>query len=225
MDSHVHAIERVIGNRRSVRGFRPDQVPPDVLEHVFGVAQRAPSNCNVQPWRVFVASGDSRDRIRAALLERVTGGERGKPDFSGSNKFKGGYRKLQIECAIALYDEMGITMEDRPGRRAAGLRNYELFDAPHVAFIGMDRSFGFTVAIDVGIYLQTLMLTMTAHVIACCPQGALRDHPDLVRAHFNAPEEIGILCGMSFGYEDKAVPANRTRTTRSPLTNNVVFDT
>ena len=92
---------------------------------------------------------------------------------------------------------------------------------PHAIAAGGRRR----VAIDVGIYLQTLMLTMTAHGIACCPQGALRDHPDLVRAHFNAPEEIGILCGMSFGYEDDAVPANRTRTTRSPLTNNVTFDT
>jgi nitroreductase len=42
----------------------------------------------------------------------------------------------------------------------------------------MHKSFGATGAIDVGIYLQTLMLTMTAHGIARCPQGALRSYPD-----------------------------------------------
>jgi hypothetical protein len=40
---------------------------------------------------------------------------------------------------------------------------------------------------------------------------------------FGVPEEIGILCGISFGYEDATVAANRTRVPRSPLASNVVF--
>ena len=31
------------------------------------------------------------------------------------------------------------------------------------------------------------------------------------------------MCGISFGYEDTAVPANASRQTREPLENNVVF--
>jgi nitroreductase len=220
----VESLEHVVGARRSVRGFLPRPVPEDTLRRVFEMAQLAPSNCNVQPWRSYVASGKTRDRVRDLLLERVDSRVPPAYDFSASaNSFEGDYRKLQVECAVALYSEMGIGRDDRAGRFRAARRNFELFDAPHVVFVGMLRSFGVQVAIDVGIYLQTLMLSMTAHGIACCPQGALRNHPSVVRELFDVPADIGILCGISFGYEDPNVPANRTRVPRSPLDANVMF--
>jgi nitroreductase len=220
----VTALERIVRARRSVRGFLPKPVPQETLRQVFEAAQFAPSNCNVQPWRSYVASGKTRDRVRELLLERVDAQVPPAHDFSrGENAFEGEYRKLQIECAVALYTEMGVGRDDRSGRWRAARRNFELFDAPHVVFVGMHKSFGVQVALDVGIYLQTLMLSMTAHGIACCPQGALRNHPSVVRELFDVPDEIGILCGISFGYEDPNIPANRTRLSRSPLETNVTF--
>ena len=116
-----------------------------------------------------------------------------------------------------------IGRDDKPGRTRASLRNFELFDAPHVAFLGMDKQFKEPVALDLGIYLHTLMLVMTASGMACCPQGSMRSYPDIVRREFGLPPELGILVGLSFGYEDPTVPANRTRIDRSPLGENVVF--
>jgi nitroreductase len=220
----VESLEHVVRARRSVRGFLPTPVPAETLRRVFELAQLAPSNCNVQPWRSYVASGKTRDRVRALLLERVDAQVPPVYDFStNANVFQGDYRRLQVECAVALYSEMGVGRDDRSGRWRAARRNFELFDAPHVVFVGMLKSFGVQVAIDVGIYLQTLMLSMTAHGIACCPQGALRNHPSVVRELFDVPDDIGILCGISFGYEDETVPANRTRVPRSPLDANVTF--
>ena len=216
-------LQEAIQARRSVRGFLDKPVPSEVMREVFTLAQQAPSNCNIQPWRVFVASGKTRDTIRARLCENVMNGVGPNPDYEYPGKFEQPYRRYQVECAVALFKEMNITREDYEGRMRANLRNFELFDAPHVAFIGMDKSFGATVALDVGIYLQTLMLTMTAYGIACCPQGSMRNYPDLVREPFGVGEEIRILVGLSFGYEDPSVPANRTRTTRAPLDENVVF--
>jgi nitroreductase len=220
----VEALEEVVRERRSVRGFLPTPVPAETLRQVFASAQLAPSNCNVQPWRSYVASGKTRERVRQLLLERVDAQLPPAYDFrDGKNGFEGDYRRLQVECAVALYSEMGVGRDDRAGRWRAARRNFELFDAPHVVFVGMSKSFGVQVALDVGIYLQTLMLSMTAHGIACCPQGALRNHPSVVREVFDVPEDIGILCGISFGYEDTSVPANRTRVPRSPLSANVTF--
>jgi len=219
----IEALEGVVRSRRSVRGFLPDPVPAARLRAVFELAQRTPSNCNVQPWRCYVASGATRDRARALLLERVDAGVAPVLDFADANAFAGDYRRLQIECAVALYNEMGIARDDRAGRFGAVRRNFELFDAPHVVFVGMLKSFGTQVALDVGAYLQTLMLAMTAHGIASCPQGSLRNYPDVVRELFDVPDEVGILCGISFGYEDPNVPANRTRVGREPLATNVQF--
>jgi len=44
-----------------------------------------------------------------------------------------------------------------------------------------------------------------------------------VRAHTGIPESMRILCGVSFGYEDPAVPANAVRQKREPLATNVQF--
>jgi nitroreductase len=220
----VNALAQIVRARRSVRGFRKEQVPAATLREVFELAQCAPSNCNVQPWRAYVASGAACERIRAALLSRIDARIPPSYDFPGSvNAFHGEYRDHQVQCAVALYSEMGIARDDQAGRVRAVRRNFELFDAPHVVFVGMHKQFAIHVALDVGIYLQTLMLAMTAHGIACCPQGALRSYPDVVRAEFDVPDDIGLLCGISFGYEDASVPANRTRVGRAPLDANVRF--
>jgi nitroreductase len=216
-------VEDAILGRRSVRGYLPRPVPRDVLERVFEIAQRTPSNCNIQPWKVFVASGAARDRIRAKLIERIMSGTAMTPDYDYPGKFEGEYRKRQVDCAVAMYSSMGIARDDTAGRAKASLRNFELFDAPHVAFIGMNKAFGTTVALDVGMYAQSLMLAMHAHGIASCAQGSMRYYPDVVREEFPGNDDIRILFGISFGYEDPDVPANATRTTRDGIEAAVTF--
>tara|TARA_R110002072_G_scaffold142853_1_gene288466 strand:- start:28489 stop:29199 length:711 start_codon:yes stop_codon:yes gene_type:complete len=206
-----------IRTRRSVRGYLPDAVPDDVLQQIFELAQWAPSNCNVQPWKVYVATGALRDRLSAEMQRRIREGVPASPDYEYRGDFAGEYRTRQVECAVALYSEMGIERGDREGRERAVLRNFEFFDAPYMAFIGMNRAFGTTVAIDVGMYAQNLMLTLVAHGLHSCPMGTMRNYPDLVREAFGLSEEDRILFGLAFGYEDPDVAANRTRTTRDPV--------
>ncbi|MDC0662981.1 nitroreductase [Marinobacter sp. SS21] len=212
-----------IYQRHSVRGFRPDPVPADTLQRVFEQAQQAPSNCNTQPWKVLVASGALRDSLRQGFLDRARAGLPQTPDFSYVGTFEGDYRTRQVACAVALYGEMGIERGDREGRLRAARRNFEFFDAPHVAFLCMDRSFGATIAVDVGIYVQTLMLAMQANGIGSCAMGSLRAYPDLVRDAFGVDDRLGVLFGLCFGYEDPGVAANRTRTDRESVSDAVVF--
>ena len=56
-DPDMSLIDAIYG-RRSVRGFLDKEIPKDVLNRVFEIAQKSPSNCNVQPWKVYVASGE-----------------------------------------------------------------------------------------------------------------------------------------------------------------------
>jgi nitroreductase len=103
------------------------------------------------------------------------------------------------------------------------LRNFELFDAPHVAFFCMEDIFGGQSAADVGMYTQTLMLAMTAHGLASCAQGTMGHYPDLVRETFGLEDNMTVLYGLSFGYEDTTIPANTARTTRAALNESVQF--
>jgi len=218
----MYDLDRTIRERRSVRGFLPRPVPRETLEEVLGLAQQAPSNCNVQPWRVYIASGNSLETLRAALVEAATTGA-SPVMVTPIDEFLGGYRDKQVACAVELYSKMGIARGDRAGRRHASLRNFEFFDAPHVAYICMAKSFGIGVALDVGMYVQTLMLAMQSRGISSCAQAALRSFPELVAEHLGIPDDEQILCGLSFGYEDSAVLANQTRQPRDPFTSNVFF--
>ena len=222
IDPDMSVIEAIY-SRRSVRGYLDKEVPADVLNRIFEVAQMAPSNCNVQPWKVFVASGALKDRLKKQMVENTINRIEPNPDYPYRGTFEGEYRKRQVDCAVALYNNMGIERDDKEGRLRAIVRNFEFFDAPYIAFLGMNPAFGTTVALDLGMYAQSLMLTMVAFGLHSCPMGTMRNYPDMVREAFDIQDDTKILFGLSFGYEDTAVAANKTRTAREPISASVVF--
>lgn len=221
-DSAMSLVDSLYA-RHSARGYLDKEVPGEVLNRVFELAQMAPSNCNVQPWKVYVASGALKDRLRQRMVENTVGGVEPNPDYPYRSTFEGEYRKRQVDCAVALYNNMGIERDDKEGRMRAIVRNFEFFDAPYIAFLGMNPAFGTTVALDVGMYAQSLMLAMVAFGLQSCPMGTMRNYPDLVREAFDIQDGTKILFGLSFGYEDPEVPANRTRTAREPISASVQF--
>jgi nitroreductase len=217
------SVAAILQRRFSVRAFRPDPVPSELLHRIFEQAQLAPSNCNVQSWRLFVVSGRTRDRLAESLLTTVRSGAQPAPDFDWHMGYAGEYRERQIGAAMALYGALGIGREDREARTEAMVRNWNFFGAPHAVFFAMDKTHTYRGAVDLGIYAQTLALLLEENGISCCMQGALNQYPGPVRELLSIPDELGILFGMSFGYADPDAPANRTRTKREPLDNAVTF--
>jgi hypothetical protein len=215
-------FDEVVVGRHSSRAFDPQRtVPLPVLREILELAQRAPSNCNAQAWRVFIAGGERCRSLRERLVRAVTAGQ--APEEQTTPAFTGDYRSLQIACAVELYQKIGVTREDKPGRARAALRNYEFFDAPHVAIVCMHRSFGMGVAVGVGGYLQTLMLAMHSRGISSCAQASLRGYASHIIDELGIPPELRVVCGLSFGYEIPDAPANQVRQSRSPIDDNVTF--
>lgn len=217
------SVDQAILQRRSVRGFLPDEVPQQALEEIFEIAQRAPSNCNVQPWVPHVVSGRALTQLRAALVEAGKEAVPIKPDWPADARFDGVHRARQVDAAAQLYGAMGVARNDLVGRRAAYVRNLDFFGAPHAVFIFMPHPFDTREATDIGMYAQTLMLAMTARGIASCAQGALGLYPDIVRTTLGLPPTQRLLFGVSFGYEDKQDKANAARVGRAPTGEAVRF--
>jgi nitroreductase len=216
-------LVEAIRQRRSVRGFLDRPVPEDILRQVLELAQLAPSNCNIQPWKVYIATGDLCKSLSQQMVEMVKAGVPPASDYDYPGTFVDEYRKRQVDCAVALYSEMGIERGDKEGRMRALLRNFEFFDAPCIVFLGMDPKFGTTVALDVGMYAQNLMLALVAFGLHSCPMGSMRNYPDLIRSAFDIQDGTKILFGIAVGYEDISVPANRTRIDRDDISTSVVF--
>jgi len=218
------SLETAVMSRRSVRGFQNKEVPQDLLNKVFDIARWAPSGTNIQPWQSYVASGATRDALREQMMAAVKNGSPPNQDYKESQKTLGQvWKNRRRECAAVLYRAMNISWEDKKSRNAAAFRNFELFDAPHVAFICMDESFGLGRAWDVGMYAQTLMLAMTANGLASCAQGTMAHHPELVRKAFDLGPEMKVLFGLSFGYEDTSMKVNSAHTQRAALEDTVTF--
>src|SRR5512137_961901 len=58
-----------IASRRSIRRFRPDPVPPELLQKVLGAALQAPSAKNKQPWRWVVVTGERRKEMAQCMRQ------------------------------------------------------------------------------------------------------------------------------------------------------------
>jgi nitroreductase len=215
-------FDEVVTARRSLRAFLPKPVPRETLEHIFAVAQRAPSNCNTQPWLAHVSSGESLERLRSQMSERFTAGDLSM-DFPYDGKYEGVYKTRQYGSAQALYDAVSIAREDKAGRHVQFMRNFTFFDAPHVAFMFLPEPFGLREAADLGMYAQTLMLTLTAHGLGSCPQTALSFQANFIRECLGIDDSNKLVFGISFGYPDPDAPVNACVTDRATVADSVVF--
>lgn len=75
----------------------------------------------------------------------------------------------------------------------------------------------------VGMFLQTLVLALTARGLGTCVQVAIAGYPDVVREQLNIPPELNILCGLAIGYSDPDFPANNLHIGRDPVGRHAVF--
>ncbi len=218
-------FNQVVRARHSFRGFLPRQVDEETLKSVFETASWAPSNCNVQPWHVHVLSGAACDRMREKMVARASVDSAGNPDFPWQGKFTGDYKSRQICSALGLWEHQGVTRDDREKRAWSWMRNFQFFDAPHIAFIFLTDEFPELIRLagDVGMYSQTLMLAMADAGIGSCPQTSVSCFPDLVREELGIDSHYKLLLGLSFGYVDESDTANNLRTERDPLESTTTF--
>lgn len=206
--------------RHSVRGFQPRPVDDATLDAILAAAQRAASWCNIQPWRVWLTSPPTTASLSAAMLEAARS-SLPHPELAFPLDYPAPYAEHRRTCGHALYGAMGIAREDKAKRYDAWLRNYAFFDAPHVAVVACDRRLMPYALIDVGVWLGYLFAAAANVGVDTCAMASIAAYPEVLRKHLGIPEELAILFGIALGFEDPAVPANATRTTRAPIESNV----
>jgi nitroreductase len=202
--------------RRSCRAFQPDPVPREVIEQILALAQLSPSWCNTQPWQLVIPDGAATERFRKGLAEHSRS-SLPEPDFAFPTEYRGVYRERRLETAMQLYASVGIAKGDRAASAQQTLRNFDLFDAPHVAIVTTDEALGLYGAVDCGLYVNTLLLAAQSLGVATIPQAAVAGYSSYVREFFSLGADRKVLCAISFGYADQENPANNFRTTRAAV--------
>ncbi len=208
------ALEALLRERHSCRGYRPEPVPPATIERIVAIAQRTASWCNSQPWQIHVASGATTDDLREALGQHLAS-HPAKPDFDWPEAYLGVYQDRRRACGFQLYEAVGVARGDRAGAERQRLENFRFFGAPHVAIVTTDAKLGVYGAIDCGAWVSTFMLAARAFGVASIAQAALAAYPAFWRERLGLGADRLVVCGISFGWPDDTHPANRFRTARA----------
>ena len=212
-------VDEAITSRRSVRAFLPIPIDPAVIREILEVAARAPSGTNMQPWRVYVTTGETKARIAEAILTSGIRAEKAVWDEYKyyPDQFFEPYLSRRRKVGFDLYGHLGIQRREVERMRAQHDRNFVFFDAPVGMIFTIDRRLNKGSWVDYGMFLENIMVAARGRGLHTCPQAAFAPYHEQLRPVLGiAPEEI-VVCGMAVGYEDATKPENDLRTERAPL--------
>ncbi|ORA08564.1 nitroreductase [Mycobacterium asiaticum] len=213
----MYDLEDTIRQRRSTRMFLPQPVPRHLVEESLELAMCAPSNSNVQPWQVVFTAGAARDRLVAALLKQA----RDRPPVVP--QLPPAFAHLRRDLGAQVYGAMGIARDDADARREAVLRNWEFFRAPLGGVVFMHQDLDHVDSMGVGMFVQTLLLALTARGLSTCVQVSIAGYPEIVRRQLSIASDMRILCGLAIGYSDPDFPGNDIRVRRDPVDAHAIF--
>ena len=216
MNKELKALQDLLNNRYSCRGFLDTELPREIIEEIVTTAQKVPSWCNSQPWQLAICSPKKTKEVALDLMQSAEGGMH-DPDIAFPESYRGVYKERRSTCGWQLYDAVGVAKGDRDGSYKQMMENYRFFGAPHVAIISTPKELGVYGAVDCGAFIVAFALAAQASGVATIPQAAVAGISPIVRSVLSLPENRDILCAISFGYEDKSHPANQFRTERAPI--------
>jgi len=223
--SDTPTFDDVVLGRRSIRGFLKKPVPKDVIREVIGLAMRAPSSFNTQPWHFHVITGEPLDRIRQGNTERNLAGVPHSREFRIHGAYEGEHRERQIGVAKQLFAVMGIERHDTDARQDWVMRGFRQFDAPVSVVITYDRSIhgGDIGPFDCGAVSNALVNAAWSRGLGCVinSQGIMQS--PVVREHAGIPEDEVIMICIAMGWPDETFPANAVVSTRKAVDEAVAF--
>jgi nitroreductase len=212
-------VDRAIRSRHSVRAFLDRPVPRSTVEQILDVARYAPSGTNTQPWLVYVLGG----AVKAAMCAEILADYQANPEreereyeYYPTDWFEP-YLARRRACGWGLYGSLGIGREHKARMHEQRGRNYTFFDAPVGLIFTIERRLNTGSWVDVGMFLQNVMLAARAQGLHTCPQAAFANYHSIVRRHLPIPDAEIVLCGMAMGYRDPEAPENIWRTDRAPV--------
>jgi nitroreductase len=219
----MHFLE-ALHKRKSVRAFRPEPVPRALVEELLVLASRAPSGTNIQPWKVHVVAGEVRKRLEAEVLaHRETMPPDDRAEFPRTGKRKEPYIGRMRKLGKDMYSLIGIPKGDQVANWAQWGRNYKFFDAPVGLIFTIDKELDAMSFVDLGMFMQTLMLAAKVRGLDTCAQGAWNNYWSVTRRVLNVPDEEYIVVGISLGYADETAPVNTLVSEREPVESFATF--
>ena len=219
-----------IDARKSIRAFKPEPVPKDVLMEILQIATRAPSSVNSQPWEFFIVQGEALKALKSASLEEYRLGKPPVPELGmGRSKgisptLEGLFRERQVELAKQIFKLVDIQKGDKAGIEEWNESMVQFYEAPTIIVIVIDKILQSKWPIvDVGLVAGYIALAAQNYGLGTCIMRAIVDYPEQVRKFVGISDSKFIIIGLAIGYPDWDHSINELRTNREALENIVTF--
>lgn len=184
---------KLVEARKSIRQFKDQPVPQDVIERILNAAMHAPSGKNRQNWRFFVVQGKKRDEYL----------EYSKKSWTGIKDI------LQQRLKPSLYEftqRFFYTLGNAPVLVFAYSNNSP--DERHYTSIG-----------SVYMAVENINLACVVEGLGCCTMGAPLEIADEVNKFLGVDQleefkqgQLELLCGLTIGYPDHEPPKAKRQT-------------
>ena len=208
-------ILQAICGRKSTRAYLNTPVSQQHVHDILDAARWAPSGVNIQPWHVHVVQGRTKKDIGDRIIAAREAGQKENPDYDYYPEiWQEPYRSRRSQCGLSLYRALNIKKDDTEKRKTTWYRNYHFFDAPVGLLFFIDKTLTPGSWLDMGMFIQNIMLAAREFGLETCPQAAMAEYPDIVRDVLNIDSHDMLLCGLALGYPDNAHPINSYRLER-----------
>lgn len=203
-----------IRSRMSIRKFKKDPVPKEVLTEIINTAKWSPSYKNSQPWEVLIISGKKKDELSDILISHLESGDKPIPDIPEPTGWPEKISKRIDEHMKRRSEYFGIDLTDPNTLKRAKIANFKFYGAPHGIFLFQDKDLPLWSLFDIGLFAQSLMLAAHAMGIGTVPQAFLTDYSKPIKEFLGIPETKRLILGISIGYPDLQDRANSYRSNR-----------
>lgn len=211
-------VSEAISTRITVRDFLDTPVPDAMLREIFEKALRSPSGGNLQPWNLHIMTGDTLAAFKKRAIERTLAGKTEEPTHPAyPSPLWEPQRSWRFKLGEDMYKLLGIPREDKAGRLKWFAQNADFFNAPVGIIITGKKQLNMPQHMDIGIFLQTIMLLAREAGLHTAPQGWWRNWTSVSDELLNIPNDQEVLVGMAIGYGNPETPVNSLYADRAEL--------
>ncbi len=207
-------ILEVMKTRQSIRGFKPNPIPQDVIKKILEAASTSPSYTNTQPWEVVVVTGKKKDELSRKIFEMAKAKAATHPDLPPNKSWPAALEKRSREHGERRLSALGIARDDEAGREKLRLGNFEFYGAPCALFLFMDSALGEWSIFDMGVFAQTLILAAHSLGIGSCLQASVTNYAPEIKKFLGIGGNKKLVICISLGYPDGTAKLNSYRSQR-----------
>lgn len=191
----------VLTKRHSVRDFKPDEVPDDILKNIIELAAKTPSWENSQPWNVYIVKGDVLDKIHKEWIEEDEAGIKGNPDMPTEHRTN--FSQRGQKNMADFMDEIAECIDpDDPDDGADKFERFQtvLFKAPVLVYLTLPKGSTKYSIYDLGAFGVNLMSAATEYGVDSIPAYVIVKHPHIIRRNIDVPDDEDLIMGIALGY-------------------------